>query len=311
MNNPIVKLGIVLVLLVGGGWFGLSSYRKKSAEYENRLGLERVRREFLERAPLARSMADLGKYRFEQQQLFKWYFNELTDHYNRFAAFKDYEKFEDDLEQRKRQKKVKDQEYAQYLERYKAVKAFWDLARAGKYDPVFSTADKGLRFDVYDVQQQPGDKVRLSFALYGTQRKWSEDSSSGSKVKRLTVNAAFQEMVLSGLDGDGKQITEMRATGEPFKIDNPERFIEEFPPGLVFGYYDLPKIPAEVVTIQLTFDLATRSVLTGEDVPLKVEWKQPAPPEWKLAAGARWEGAQEQVREAPEEEAAPAKKGKR
>ena len=134
---------------------------------------------------------------------------------------------------------------------------------------------------------------------------------------RLTVNANFREMVFSGQDPDGKPIREMRASGEPYKIENPERFIEEFPPGIVFGYYDLPKIPAEVATAELTFDIATRSVLTGEEVAAKFVWKQPVPAEWKLPAGAGWEGAQEQVREEPKD-AAPApvvkekgKKGKK
>jgi hypothetical protein len=108
----------------------------------------------------------------------------------------------------------------------------------------------------------------------------------------------------------------MRATGEPFKIDNPERFIEEFPPDIVFGYYDLPKIPADVATAELTFDIGTRSVLTGEEIATKFVWKQqPAPAEWKLPAGAAWEGAQEQVREqpqdAPPEPVKEKKKGKR
>lgn len=305
MNNPIVKLAIVLVILVGGGYFGLTNYRAKKTEYENKLGLERIRREWLERQPLARLMPDAEKYRFEQLQLFKWYFNELTEHYNKFQGLKNYERFSDDLELRKRQKKIKDNEYAPYAERYKLTFDLWEAMRTGKYETIFTAQDRGLRFDVYR-QETAGDKLRLYYALYGTQRKWTADTTSGPKILKLTVNANFHSLSFSGLDADGKEIRKFDATGEPYKIDNPERFIEEFPPGIVFGYYDLPKIPSEVITAELTFDIATRSVLSGEEVPAKFVWKQPLPADWK---GGNWGDAQEQVREeAPPPEPAKGKK---
>lgn len=303
MNNSIAKLGIVLVALIGVGGYVMHSFRSKNVEAEHRLDLERIRREYLEREPLARLIPDPERYRIERQQLTKWYFNELTDHYNRFPAFKGYDRFMADLEERKRSRKVRDQEYTQYAERFKVTKALWERFKSGKYDPAFTAQQNGLRFDVYDVQavldpKEP--KLRFSFALYGAQRKWSMDSTSGAKVMRLNVNAAFHELVFSGLDANGKSIREMRASGDPFKVDNGERFIEEFPPGTVFGSYDLPKIPAEVVNAELTFDISTRSVLTGEEMGGKFVWKLPVPADWKLPQGASWEGAQEQVREQPE-----------
>ena len=312
MNNPIVKLIAVLVVLVGGGFFGLTTYRKKSTEYENRLDLDRIRREWLERQPLARQLDAPDKYRFEQQQLFKWYFNELTEHYNKFQGLKDYERVGNDLEDKKRTKKMKDAEYALLSERYKGTKDFWELAKANKYDPVFTAVDKGLRFDIYKVESiaDPKEpKLRLSYALWGAQRKWSVDSSGGGKVMKLNVNAAFHELSVVGLDGDGKEITRMTAAGDPYKIDNPERFIEEFPPGIVFGSYDLPKIPSNVITVEVTWDIGTRSVLTGEEVSGKFVWKQPLPSEWK---GGDWADAKEQIREEPEAAADPkGKKGKK
>ncbi|HEY3452110.1 MAG TPA: hypothetical protein VGK67_37550 [Myxococcales bacterium] len=301
MNNPIVKLLVVLVIILGGGFYGLTTYRKKSAEYENKLDLERIRKEWLERQPLARQLAAPDKYRFEQQALFKWYFNELTEHYNKFQGLKDYEKVGDDLEAKKKAKKIKDNEYNLLFERYKSTKDFWDLAMANKYDPVFTAVDNGLRFDIFKVESVSDSKepkLRLHYALWGAQRKWSVDSSSGGKVLKLTVNAAFHELTVLGLDEAGKEATRMTAAGDPYKVDNPERFIEEFPPGVVFGSYDLPKIPSNVVTVEISWDIGTRSVLSGEEVSGKFVWKQPLPSEWK---GGNWADAQEQVRDAPEE----------
>ncbi|MBI5548048.1 MAG: hypothetical protein HY901_29560 [Deltaproteobacteria bacterium] len=309
MNNPIVKLAIVVVVVLGGSWFGLSSWKKKSADYEHRLDLDRIRKEYIERAPLARLIPEPDKLRFEQAALLKWYFNELNEHYNKFQGLKNYERFGDDLEARKRAKKIKEGEFAQYQERYQATHDLWELMRTNKYDPVFIGTDRGLRFDIYEVKTTPDPKepkLRLAFALYGAQRKWSIDSTAGARIMKLNVNANFHELVVSGLDADGKEIRKMSASGDPNKIENPERFVEEFPPGVVFGFYEIPKIPAEVVTIEMTFEIGTRSVITGEEIPAKFVWKQALPAEWKLPAGAGWEGAQEQVRE----EVEPAK-GKR
>jgi hypothetical protein len=70
MNNPIVKLIVVVVIIAGGGLYGLTTYRKAKTEYEHKLDLERIRREWLEREPLARLLPAPDKYRFEMQQLF-------------------------------------------------------------------------------------------------------------------------------------------------------------------------------------------------------------------------------------------------
>ena len=107
LNNPIVKIVAVAVVVLGGTGFGFSAFNKKNTELQHRMGLERIRREWLERQPFARTLSTPDKYRFEQAQLFKWYFSELTDHYNQFQGFKDYERFGDELEERKRAKKIK------------------------------------------------------------------------------------------------------------------------------------------------------------------------------------------------------------
>src|SRR5690606_29030823 len=97
MNSPIVKLLIVVALVLGGGYFLRTEYLRQKAEHAHILDLERIRREYLERAPLARGMTDPQRYIDEQRSLWKWYFNELTEHYNQHPEFKNYERFMDDL----------------------------------------------------------------------------------------------------------------------------------------------------------------------------------------------------------------------
>jgi hypothetical protein len=300
MKNPILKLAIVLVLLLGGIWLGVSSFRSKTDGFDSKLGLESIRQEFLERAPFARLLPEQARYEDEQRALWKWYFNALNEHYNKFPGQKNYERYVDDLLARKRAGKIKEQEMAQREERYELVKGYWKTMEEGKYMPVFSGLDNGLRFDIYEVKPIPDarePRIRMAFTLLGAQRKWNEDTSSGARIKKMSVNASFRELVFKGLDESDKVLTEMRASGDPFKIDYPETYIDEFPPGIVIGYYELPKIPSDVQKAELSFEISTRSVISGEEVTGKFVWKLPVPAEWKLPPGTAWEGAQEQVRE--------------
>ncbi len=314
MNNPLIKLLVVALVVAGGAGFGYSRMKAAELESKHQIELEKLRREFVDREAFARSIADSTKYADEQRALFKWYFAELTSHYNRYPKYKNYDRFLDDLKARHKSKKVKDGEFGQWEERFKLTRDFFDKVGAGKYEPRFTAVDKGLRFDIYDIQSVPDPKepkVRLSFALYGAQRKWSEDTSSGSKVSKLTVNANFRDMVFKGLDGQDKEVLQLTASGDPFKIDNPERLVEEFPPHVVLGYYEVPKIPSQAAKVEITFGISTRSVLSGEEAAGEFVWKMPTPDDFKLPAGAAWEGAQEKEREAPEEAAAKPAKGKK
>jgi hypothetical protein len=295
MNHPMVRLAVLLVVAAAVGGFAYRAWTLQASELKHQLDLERIRREFLERDALARAMSEPQRYKDEIRAVLKSYFAELTEHFNRFPAFRNYERFQAEMADKRKGKKLKEQELAQYEDRYRATKGLWDVARSGKYDPVFTAGEKGLRFDLLDVQPVPDPKeprLRFTFALWGAQRKWIEEAAAGVRVRRLSVSANFQDLVFRGLDATEKPITEMRVSGDPFRVESPERFIEEFPPGAVVGYYDVPKIPNEVVTAELSFGVATRSVVTGEEAAARFVWKLPAPPEWKLPPGTRWEGAQ-------------------
>jgi hypothetical protein len=316
MNNPIVKLLVVVALVLGGGYYGMNLYKAKVAEYDHRLDLERIRREYLERAPLARDIPEANKYAEEMRALFKWYFGELTEHYNKFGAFKNYDRVMQEFEARKKNKKLSEKEFEQYEERFKLAKGMWDALKEGRYDPIFTSAERGLRFDIYKVEALPDSKdpkVRLWVALYGAQRKWNVDTSGGFKVSKLNVNAHFQGLILQGFTAKDKQVVEQAVSGEPFKIDHPERWIEEFPPSMVFAHYDLPLLPYDVEVeagkpaqtverAEFAFTVSTRSVVSGEEVLVAFTWKTPLKPEWKLPPGKKWEGATEEIRSEPEGE---------
>ncbi len=297
MRNPILKLGIVLLIIVGCGWFALHTFQKRVVSYEHQLELEKIRREFLERSFLALSMSNADHYRFESKQLWKWYFGELDKHYQEFTKYKNEDLFLSELEEKKRVKKVTENEIAQYEKRFEATKKFWNLVKQGRYEPIFTAAENGLRFDIYDLQFTEDIERRawVYFALYGAQRKWIEEPGP-IKVSRLVVNASFQEILFKGKNANGKLIGEMRSLGNPFMVDHPERYIADFPSGVVLGSYSFPAVPSEAVNGEISMKVLTRSVLTGEEAVGNFLWSFPVDIRWRLPEGAVWEGAKEETR---------------
>ena len=176
--------------------------------------------------------------------------------------------------------------------------------RSGKYAPVWTATDKGMRLDVLssDVVMVLGQpQVRLQLVLWGAQRELTEDNN---KRKKMVTSASFNtKWVLN--DDKGKLIGEMQAGDPSMKIDFPERFIAEFPPQMVLGHYDMDMVPANVTKMDITFTVGSRSA-SGGDANATYNWKLDVPSEWKLRPGEEWKGAT--VSERPEEEIDPSKR---
>lgn len=281
---------IVIVVAAGISYTMFSTAKKDAGRHQE---FDQVRREYLERAPLALTMADPGRYEEERRALFKWYLNALTNHYNKYPDDKDYFRFEKEL------KSKKNTDTAAYEKRYGLIKSFWEMMSAGKYIPVFTAFDQGIRFDVYRLETTTLDgepSVRLHFALYGIQRQWSEDQTGGNRVLRMRVNTRFEEFKVEGRDETGKPKLEMSlGSGEPFNINYPERFIEEFPPAMLLGYYEIPRIP-KVASVEMTFQIGTRSVVSGQEVQGNFVWKMnDMPSELALPGGQEWKNAEKRI----------------
>lgn len=290
-NTLLIAIAVILLAVVGGvSYSSLSDAKREGARH---LGFDQIRREYLERAPLALTMADPGRYEEERRALFKWYFNALTSHYNKYPEAMDYARFEKEL------KSKRGSDAAPYEKRYQLVKAFWETISAGKYIPIFTAFDQGIRFDIYRLETTTLDgepAVKLHFALYGIQRQWTEDQANGNRVLRMRVNTRFEEFKVDGRDEAGKPKLEMSlGSGEPFNVNYPERFIEEFPPAMILGYYEIPRIP-QVASLEMTFQIGTRSVVSGQEVQGNFVWKMAEmPSELKLPVGQEWKNAEKRI----------------
>lgn len=290
-NTILIAIAVILLAVVGGvSYSQLTNAKKEGARQQD---FDQIRREYLERSSLALTMVDSGRYEEERRALFKWYFNALTSHYNKYPENLDYARFEKEL------KGKRAADAAPYEKRYQLVKTFWEMSAAGKYIPVFTAFDQGIRFDIYRLETTTLDgepSVKLHFALYGIQRQWTEDQANGNRVLRMRVNTRFEEFKVDGRDEAGKPRLEMSlGSGEPFNVNHPERFIEEFPPAMIIGYYEIPRIP-QVASLEMTFQIGTRSVVSGQEVQGNFVWKmEEMPSELRLPVGQEWKNAEKRI----------------
>lgn len=297
---------IVIIAGVLLGW-GMT-YRGMSArarEAQRDADIQRVQKEYLERVGWMRTNPDDKKYRDEVGSFFKSYFAKVTEHQNRFGGNKEFDSYLEELERREAKGKGgKEDRSSDRKAFYEYTRKVFDAMRAGKYAPVWTATDKGMRLDVLssDVVMVLGQpQVRLQLVLWGAQRELSEDNN---KLKKMVTSASFQtKWVLN--DDKGKLVGEMQAGDPSMKIDFPERFIAEFPPQMVLGHYDMDMVPANVTKMDISFTVSSRSA-TGGDANATYNWKLDVPSEWKLRPGEEWKGAT--VSERPEDEIDPSKR---
>jgi hypothetical protein len=306
------NLGIVLLLVIAGSAVaGVLGYRRY-ADLEHRAAREsaalRLRAETLERMAWLRSNPDADAYRTEVKNFLKWYFDQVSAQQTRFGgnpAFDDYVK-----EVEAKAKAAAEVELPQLpdgrprgpLANPVNRRAFWewekamfDRMRTGKYAPVLTGTDKGLRLDVVSadvVMTGSKPKIRFPLVLWGAQRETKEEDRAG--FKRVMTWADFAT-TFRLLDDKGKLYGEMSTTNPGMRNDFPERLIAEFPPQMVLGQYELDPVPANVTSMEMTVSVRSHAP-SGGDINAQYVWKLPVPEEWKLKPGEAWEGATETTR---------------
>jgi hypothetical protein len=300
------NLGIVLLLVIAGfSVAGVVGYRRTTESREQaakEISALRLRNETLERLGWLRSNPDPDGYRSDVKGFLRWYFEQVSAHQAKFGgnpAFDDYLK---DLDAQAKAKAELDiPQLPDGKPRMPAAvpvnrKAFWewekamfDRMRTGKYAPVLTGTDKGLRLDVVSadvvmVGNKP--KIRFPLVLWGAQRETREDDHGRKRVLTWADFATTFRLI----DDKGKLFGEMTVNNPGMRNDFPERLIAEFPPQTVLGQYELEPVPANVTQMEML--VAVRShAPSGGDINAQYSWKIPVPDDWKLKPGEAWEGA--------------------
>ncbi|MCP3137868.1 type II secretion system protein [Pyxidicoccus xibeiensis] len=291
----------VIVIIAGVLLAAVMSYRTASTrarEAQREADAQRIQAEYLERVGWMRTNPNDAAYRDELKPFFKTYFQQVDDHLTQFAGNKQFDGYLQELE--KRAEASKDERAGDKKAFYEYTRKTFDSLREGRYSPVWTATDKGMRLDVVssDVVMVMGKpQVRLQLALWGAQRSLKDEG----KVRKMVTSATF-DTVWKLTDAKGKLLGEMRGADPSMKVDHPERFVAQFPPQMVLGHYDLDLMPNEVSKMEMTINVSSRSA-SGGDATATYLWKLDVPSEWKLGAGESWEGATQEER--PEEEIDP------
>ena len=290
-----LPVGVALLAVV----MLLGRQRTQADAYEARLERSRLKREFAERAGALRMLpADkAAEWRDEVLALSRWYLDRLQAIKNRHpgepprpAALA--------LAEQERKKPYKPEERAQFEDFQKYAESRLALLRDGRYAPVASALAGSVRLDLLAVEPGPspqgGPGLRIDFALWGAPRYQEREEGREGAVTRTVVPVALKTMAFRLLDAKGKPYGEMTGSGEPYqKLVDPERFVEEFPPGALFGTWWIELLPREAATVKLEL-LADVRGATGIGHPATFELTLPVPEQWKLPPGAVFEA---QVRE--------------
>ena len=305
----------LLFLLVIGGLsaVGIVGWRREEAQQlalQRDLAAARLRGDALERLGWIRSIPDEKQYQEEVQSFFKWYFEGVDAYRKRFNLSPAFDEYLGTLERRKAEEKELENLPAlpdgrravapasRTVDRkafYDAEKSLFDRMHTGRYLPIFSGTDKGMRLDVVsaDVSAAGGrPRVRLPLVLWGAQRYTKDDDRSG--VKRVVTSADISA-TFRLLDSTGKLVAEMSAGSPGQKNEYPEGLIAEFPPQLVLAQYEFDRVPAGVAKMEATFSVRSHAP-SGGDANATYTWRTSVPEEWRLGPGETWEGAQESVR---------------
>jgi hypothetical protein len=164
---------------------------------------------------------------------------------------------------------------------------------------VRSAQAAGLRLDLVSVDAgaspDGGPALRIDFALWGAPRLVERERTGDKTVTRTFVPVSLKKLSFRFLDPAGKLYAEMSGPGEPYqKLVDPERFVDDFPPGVLFGTWWVELLPREAATMEMDVEVDVRGA-TGTGRPATFKLALPVAEGWKLPPGATF---QAEVREA-------------
>jgi hypothetical protein len=293
--KPLLRV-LVPLLLVAGALLGIwLPFRARTEALSLRAERSRLKREFVERALPARALAPERKREAaeESRALLRWYFDELQALRNRHPRASAEPSLAALLEQRPKATAAERQTLEEFF-RYADER--WQALRAGRYDPLLVAGASGLRLDLIAIE--PGTSpvtqergIRIDFALWGAPRRTEREASPGGKgAERVATAASFRQLILQFLDGEGRPYGEMSGSGEPYlKLADPERFVEDFPPGILFGTWWVEPFPREAARVKVGVEVqVTGNAATA--VPGSMAFELPVADSWKLAPGVPFRG---------------------
>jgi hypothetical protein len=294
----IVPLGLVLIAAI---WLS-GTLRARADAADARAERLRLEREFDEKAALLRALpADRPQeWRDDVNVLLRAHFQALAEVRNRYPKAPAAPSALAAAEGDRKGGKLPDKERAVLEDFQKFADGRFALLTGGAYAPAASAVAGGLRLDVLSVEPGAspagGPGLRIDFALWGAPRLVERERQGEKTVSRTVVPLSLKQLSFQFLDPNGKLYGEMSGVGEPYqKLVDPQRFVPDFPPGVLFGTWWVELLPREAATMQLKLDVDVRGP-SGTGRPAALSLALPVQEPWRIAPGAAY---QAEIREAP------------
>jgi hypothetical protein len=284
-----VTAGLALL----GAVFLMDAFRARGASAEARLERARLKREFAERSAMARTLpaAPPDAWREESGALLRGYLEAVAAVRNRFPAEPPRPGALEAAEGEKR--KLDDKARANLAEFQRYADDRFALLKGGRYAPIASAVSEGLRLDVLSIQSGPhpegsGPALKVDFALWGAPRVLEREGSGERTTSRTLSLVALKALTFVLLDDKGVTWGEMTGGGEPYiKLLDGERFLEDFPPSVLFGTWWVDLLPRSPMSMELQLEASLRGA-GGRDRPAKFELTLPIEEGWRLPPGAEY-----------------------
>lgn len=295
----LVALPAGLALL--GAILLLDAWRARGDAFEARLERARLKREFAERSALARALPaqPIDEWRAEAASLVRWYVEGVGAIRNRHPGEPPRPTA---LEAAEGEKKLAEKDRATLKDFQKYADERWELLRGARYAPLASAVADGLRLDLLSIQPGPspeggGPGLRVDVALWGAPKLLEREAAGEKSTARTVVPVALRQLSIKLLDDKGKLFGGMAGGGEPHqKLADGERFVEDFPPSILFGTYWLELLPREPATLEFELAVSIRGA-GGRERPALLAVSLPIEEAWRLPPGVDFKG---EVRLAPE-----------
>lgn len=278
----------------------ISTLRTREEVADARLERARLKRDFTERAQAAKALPvdRPAEWQTEVAALSRWYFDELQAIRNRHPGEPPRPTGVQAAEEEQKGK-LKREQREQLEDFQKYAESRLALLREASYAAAASAAAEGLRLDLLAIEPGPSPEgapgLRIDFALWGSPRYLERERASEKTVTRNVLPVAFKRIAFQFLDPAGKLYGEMSGAGEPYqKLADPERFVDDFPPGVLFGTWWVELFPREAATVKLELAADVRAP-SGAVRPATFLLSLPVPEAWKIPPGATF---QAEVREA-------------
>lgn len=294
----VVGLVLVLAIAVGGLGFvfkGLDGQVKRLKFEADRAALKQ---KFAARVPHL-IQSDDEHAAFDLVSAVKNYGKDLSELYKKYPDFKDPDAALHRYENDYKDKKIDENKMRGIRERVTLVKGVWEHLLKGDYKPVAVGRDKSLRMDIYDISKKAADgedKLFINVLFLGLVPDKSMSYGAIAMDIPLEDDEVTAKKRKAGQlkDNKAERKAQVNGGGEPnTMVPEPDKWVEDFPPGMGIGFYNFPMFPGEAKSLDLSFTFDVKNP-GGGHIENNLKYKLPIKPEWKLPHGANY-GADEQA----------------